>query len=148
MPVYHNPTHRPCVVFWGLMRMGIDSHQSMRMRAKLMVEFDPCGVPSSSRVLEGGEPARTVAVKKSVKGFFRGTVTALPTEPSGRISSRRFSETDLPAAFEPLTKKNTNRRLSGVIWNRPRPGRSFDLWTEDVFEFFLWPDERYSVDFE
>jgi hypothetical protein len=23
-----------------------------------------------------------------------------------------------------------------------------DLWTEDVFEFFLWPDERYSVYFE
>jgi hypothetical protein len=23
-----------------------------------------------------------------------------------------------------------------------------DLWTEDVFEFFLWPDERYPVYFE
>ena len=23
-----------------------------------------------------------------------------------------------------------------------------DLWNEDVFEFFLWPDERYSVYFE
>ncbi len=23
-----------------------------------------------------------------------------------------------------------------------------DLWTEDVFEFFLWPDERYTVYFE
>ena len=23
-----------------------------------------------------------------------------------------------------------------------------DLWTEDVFEFFLWPDEQYSVYFE
>ena len=68
-----------------------------------MVVLEPCRVPSSSRVLEGGEPARIVAVKKSVKGFFSGTVIELLAEPSGRISNRRFSEIPLPLAFEPLT---------------------------------------------
>ena len=85
----------------GLARMA--GRQSIRMRAKLMVALDPWHVPSSSRVLEGGEPARIVAVKKSVNGFFSGTGTALLAEPSGRISSRRFYETDLPADVEPLT---------------------------------------------
>jgi hypothetical protein len=80
----------------------VDCH-SMRMRAKLIVALEPWRVPSSSRVLEGGEPARIVAVKKSVNGFLSGTGTELLAKPSGRISSRRFSEIDLPLAFEPLT---------------------------------------------
>ena len=82
----------------------IGSRQSRRMRAKLMVALEPWRVPSSSRVLDGGEPARVVAVKKSLKGFLKGTGTESLAEPSGRISSRRFSETDLPLAFEPLTR--------------------------------------------
>ena len=49
----------------------------MRMRAKLMVGLEPWRVPSSSRVFDGGEPARMVVVKKSVKGFFSGTGTEL-----------------------------------------------------------------------
>jgi hypothetical protein len=72
-------------------------------RAKLMVVFEPCRVPRSSSVLDGGEPARMVAVKKSVKGFVSRTGTGLLIEPSGKTSSRRFSETDLPLELEPLT---------------------------------------------
>ena len=75
----------------------------MRMRAKLIVVLEPWRVPRSSSVFDGGEPARMVAMKKSVKGFLSGTGTELLTAPSGRISSRRFSEMDLPVAFEPLT---------------------------------------------
>jgi len=42
-----------------------------------MVALKPWRVPSSSSILEGGEPARTVVVKKSVKGLLRGAGTAL-----------------------------------------------------------------------
>jgi len=65
------------------------------------VALEPWRVPSSSSVFDGGEPARIVAVKKSVKGFLSGTITELLAEPSGRITSRRSSETCLPAEFEP-----------------------------------------------
>ncbi len=77
--------------------------QSMRMRAKLIVALEPWRVPRSSSVFDGGEPARTVAVKKSVNGFLSGTGTELLIELSGRISSRRSSETCLLVELEPLT---------------------------------------------
>ena len=37
----------------------------------------------------------------------------------------------------------TDRRLSATMTED-----FLDLWTEDVFEFFLWPDERHTVYFE
>ena len=37
----------------------------------------------------------------------------------------------------------TDRRLSATM-----TADFLDLWTEDVFEFFLWPDERHTVYFE
>ena len=54
-----------------------------------MVALEPWRVPNSSSVFDGGEPARAVAVKKSVNGFLSGTGTGLLTEPSGTISSKR-----------------------------------------------------------
>jgi hypothetical protein len=57
--------------------MPMTNSQSMRMRAKLMVVFEPCRVPSNSKVFDGGEPARVVAAKKSVKGFLSETAAAL-----------------------------------------------------------------------
>jgi len=54
--------------------------------------------------LAGGEPARGVAVKKSLSGCCNGTLTGAACDPSIRTSSNRFSETDWPSAFRPLTK--------------------------------------------
>ncbi len=42
-----------------------------------MAARDPCVAPSNSSIFEGGEPARTVAVKKSVNGFSSGAGAVL-----------------------------------------------------------------------
>ena len=58
-----------------------------------MVLADPARWPSISRVREGGEPPRVVAVKQVVNGRRSPTATDGLVVPSGRTSSTRFSET-------------------------------------------------------
>jgi hypothetical protein len=88
-----------------LLRIDIQTEvdQSSLIRAKLMVVPDPSRTPSNSNLFEGSVPARIVAVKKLVNGFFSGTRTDLLTAPSDRICSTRFSETRRPLASEPCT---------------------------------------------
>lgn len=67
------------------------------------------------------------------------------------LHRRPGGELDYEARFKVLYSERgiyflldgTDRRLTATMTED-----FLDLWTEDVFEFFLWPDERYSVYFE
>ena len=63
-----------------------------------------------SNVVDGTEPPRTVAVKNSGIGYFKGTRTGVPIAPSWPSSTRRFSDTAFPEASR---RKRNRRRKAG-----------------------------------
>ena len=82
----------------------VDEHRVI----KTLVMEDEKGAPliilmHGDQEVSTKELARTVAVKKSANGNFRGTTAAELTVPSGCSSTSRFSDTALPVASRPDT---------------------------------------------
>ena len=81
-----------------------------------------------------------------------GSAAAWKLAPSTRLNRRPGGgKNDYQASFKVLYSKSGIYVLmdaSDELLTATMREDFLDLWTEDVFEVFLWPDERYPVYFE